>query len=142
MRVRLLEDLNGVMPATDTPRGLVVTIADSDFTGDSIHSAAAERVARVAAIVARQTGLRVSVEGYSDAGSRQPQSEARAFAVRRVLSSNGLSAGSISAKGFGDSRPVGPAGQAENTRVEIVINSDSIGTLPFWDHTYSLSSSR
>ena len=82
----------------------------------------------------------MTVEGYSDRAAQQPLSETRAYAVRRVLSNNGLSAASISAKGFGDARPVGPAGEVENSRVEIVIGGDSIGTVPFWDHTYSLSS--
>jgi len=142
LRVRLLEDLNGVAPASDTPRGLVVTLPDSDFTGDSVHGAAAEHIARVAAIVARQPGLRVSVEGYSERAAEQPQSEARAFAVRRVLTNNGLSGSAVTAKGFGDSRPLGPVGQGENSRVEIVISGDAIGTLPFWDRTYSLGRSQ
>lgn len=141
-RVRLLEDLNGVMPATDTPRGLVVTIPDSDFTGDLVHGAAAERLARVASILATQPALSVSIEGYSDAGSKQPQSEARALAVRRVLMNSGLNAASVTAKGLGDSRPLGPAGEADNSRVEVVISGEPIGNVPFWDRTYSLSSSR
>ena len=70
VRVRLLEDLNGVMPATDTPRGLVVTIPDADFSGESVRGAAAERMARIAAIVSGQPGLHVTVEGYS--GPRGP----------------------------------------------------------------------
>ena len=47
LRVRLLENLNGVLPATDTPRGLVVTISDADFSGDSVRGAAAEKIAHV-----------------------------------------------------------------------------------------------
>jgi outer membrane protein OmpA-like peptidoglycan-associated protein len=139
LRVHLLEDLNGVLPATDTPRGLVVTIADADFSGDSVRGSASERIARVAAIVAAQPGLHVRVEGYSESAAKQSLSEARAGAVRRVLSNNGLAGSSISASGLGDSRPVGPPGQEENSRVEIVISGDPIGTLPFWDHTYSLT---
>jgi outer membrane protein OmpA-like peptidoglycan-associated protein len=139
LRVRLLEDLNGVLPATDTPRGLVVTVADTDFSGDSVRGSAAEKIARVSAILASQPGLRVSVEGYSDGAGKQATSEGRATAVRRVLTNTGLAASSISAIGLGDSRPIGPPGQPENSRVEIVISGDPIGSLPFWDHTYSLS---
>jgi outer membrane protein OmpA-like peptidoglycan-associated protein len=142
VRVRLLEDLNRVMPATDTPRGLVVMIPDTDFTGELVHGAAAERIARLAAIVSRQPGLHVMVQGYTDSGSRQALSESRAFAVRHVLTNNGLSADSITAKGLGDSRPLGPAGEIENSRVEIVIAGDPIGAVPFWDRTYPLKSSR
>lgn len=140
LRVRLLEDLNGVSVATDTPRGLVVTMPDADFSGESVRGSAAEQLARVAGIIAGQPGLKVSVEGYCDNASKQALSETRAYAVRRVLTNSGLSAASISAKGFGDSRPLGPVGSEENTRVEIVISGDPIGTLPFWDRTYSLTS--
>ena len=52
LRVRLLEDLNGVLPRRpDTPRGLVVTISEADFSGDSVRGAAAEKIARISAIV-------------------------------------------------------------------------------------------
>jgi flagellar motor protein MotB len=138
-RVRLLEDLNGVLPATDTPRGLVVTISDTDFSGSSVRGAAADKIARVSMIVAAQPGLRISVEGYSDSAAKQALSEGRAGAVRRVLTNNGLSAASVSSSGLGNSRPLGPAGQEENSRVEIVISGDAIGSLPFWDRTYSLA---
>ncbi len=141
LRTRLLEDLNGVAASTDTPRGLVVTIPDSGFSGEFVHGVAAERIAHVAAIVSAQPGLRVMVEGYSDSASKQPQSEARAFTVRRVLANNGLPEASIGAQGLGDSRPLGPRGEVENSRVEIVISGTPIGSLPFWDRTYSLSGS-
>ena len=138
LRVRLMDDLEAVLPATDTPRGLVVTVSDADFSGDSVRGADAEKIARVAAIVARQPGLRVAVEGYSDSAAKQPTSETRAYAVRRVLTNSGLAAASVTAAGLGDSRPLGPPGE-ENSRVEIVISGDAIGTVPFWDHTYSLT---
>jgi flagellar motor protein MotB len=142
IRVRLLGDLNRVMPATDTPRGLVVTIAGSDFSGDSVRGTAAERLAHLAALVSSQPGLHVTVEGYADRASQQEVSETRAFAVRRVLTNNGLSAATIFARGMGDARPLGPAGDPENSRVEIVIAGDPIGTVPSWDRTYPLSSNR
>jgi outer membrane protein OmpA-like peptidoglycan-associated protein len=139
LRVRLLENLNGVLPATDTPRGLVVTVSDADFSGESVRGTAAEKVARISAIVAAQPGLRVRVEGYSDSAAKQAISEVRATAVRRVLTNTGLSADLVSSSGLGDSRPIGPPGLEENSRVEIVISGDPIGSLPFWDHTYSLT---
>jgi outer membrane protein OmpA-like peptidoglycan-associated protein len=139
LRVRLLENLNGVLAATDTPRGLVVTISDADFSGESVRGSAADKIARVSAIVAAQPGLRVSVESYSDSSLQQGLFERRAGAVRRVLTNNGLAGSSVSASGLGASRPVGPPGEEENSRVEIVISGDPIGTLPFWDHTYSLT---
>ncbi len=78
------------------------------------------------------------MEGYSDSAAKQATSETRAYAVRRVLTNSGLAAASVTAAGLGDSRPLGPPGE-ENSRVEIVISGDAIGTVPFWDHTYSLT---
>jgi flagellar motor protein MotB len=139
LRAQLLENLNGVSPSIDTPRGLVVTIGDADFDGNSVRGAAAERIARLSAVIGSHPGLQVSVEGYSDSAAKRMASEDRANAVRRVLMNTGLSAASVSASGLGDSRPLGSAGQEENSRVEIVISGDPIGRLPFWEHTYSLT---
>ena len=139
-RVRLLEDLNGVLPSNDTPRGIVVTVPDSGFSGESVRGTTAEQIARVASILARHPGLRVNVDGYSDKGSKEEFSDTRAFAVRHVLVNNGVPESVVTARGFGDSRPLGPAGQAHNSRVEIVISGESvIGAIPLWDRTYPLT---
>jgi hypothetical protein len=56
---------------------------------------------------------------------------------------NGAPAGTISAAGLGDSRPVGPnstpEARKENSRVEIVISGNAIGKLPVWDKTYTVT---
>ncbi len=142
LRVRLLEDLNGIMAATDTPRGLVVTIPDTAFSGDAVRGSEALQIARVAAIISSQPGLAISVEGYCDNPSKTGESENRALAVRHVLINNGVPVAQVSARGLGNSRPVGPAGDPANSRIEVVVSGNPIGTLPFWDRTYSLSSSR
>ncbi len=142
LRVRLLEDLNGVMAAADTPRGLVVTVPGAAFSGDAVRGTEAQQIARVAAIVSSQPGLAISVEGYCDNPSKTAESENRALAVRHVLINNGVPVAEVSARGLGNSRPLGPAGDAANSRVEIVVSGNPIGSLPFWDRTYSLSSSR
>ena len=47
------------------------------------------------------------------------------------------------ARGLGASRPLTSngteSGRIANRRVEIVISGDAIGSIPFWDHTYSIS---
>lgn len=142
MRVSVLEELNRALSARDTPRGLVATIPDSGFSGDALRVTATEEVSRVAAIVARHPGLSVRVEGYTDSGAAL--SQRRADAVRAALVSHGLPAGSVSAAGLGDSHPLAsketPQGREENSRVEIVISGNAIGTVPFWDRSYSLTS--
>ncbi len=62
----------------------------------------------------------------------QKRSEQRANSVRDYLVDQSLPAGSITAQGFGKTRPVAPNDSAEgrqkNRRVEIVVSGDIIGT--------------
>jgi outer membrane protein OmpA-like peptidoglycan-associated protein len=80
----------------------------------------------------------VRVEGYADS---EPLSNERAGAVRTALIVSGAAAaGSISAVGYGNARPVAPAGAEQNRRVEVVIYGDRIGDKALWDRPYSLRS--
>jgi outer membrane protein OmpA-like peptidoglycan-associated protein len=143
MRMRLLEQLNGVISMRDTPRGLVATITDAGFSGPVLHGTASSQLARVAAIVKAQPGLRVEVDGHTDSANTEALASRRAEAVRDVLIGYGLPAGAVTARGLGNTRPLvsnsAAPGRAENRRVEIVISGDPIGTLPFWDRAYTLS---
>jgi outer membrane protein OmpA-like peptidoglycan-associated protein len=141
-RTQLLERLNGVAITRDTPRGLVVTLPDSEFRGASPAPAAEGQISRVAAVVASQPGLRVMIEGHSDSTADAARASERAAAVRSALVAAGLPSGAVASQGFGNSRPIvanaSDASRVENRRVEIVISGDTIGTLPFWDRKYSL----
>jgi len=143
LRMGLLEQLNGVISIRDTSRGLVATVADSAFSGSELHAIISGRLAQLAEIVQAHPGLRIEVEGNTDSASTEALASQRAEAVRRALIAEGLPAGSVTARGLGDSRPIGPnssaAGREANRRVEIVISGDPIGDLPFWDHPYTLS---
>src|SRR5207302_620632 len=57
LRVQMLRELSGALPARDTPRGLVVTLPDSDFHGVALSPDAAARLARVATVLAGRRGL-------------------------------------------------------------------------------------
>jgi outer membrane protein OmpA-like peptidoglycan-associated protein len=142
LRMRLVEQLNGVLPARDTPRGLVATVSDANFNGGELRGPAANQVARLVTILAPYANLRVTVEGHCDSPSSQAQSAKRAEAVGRILVANGLRPDRATTLSLGDSRPLvsnnSSAGREQNRRVEIVISGDAIGTLPFWDRTYSL----
>jgi flagellar motor protein MotB len=144
LRIKIFEELNSGMAVRDTPRGLVVTIPDSDFNGQSLRSR--DQVARIAALVARYPGLQISCEGHMGAEHSQAASRQRAEAVRNALVASGAPAARISVTGYGNTRPLGPEttaeGRAQNSRVEIVISGDPIGTTPYWDRTYSLSGRR
>ena len=144
--MRLVEKLNGVMVTRDTPRGLVVTVSDSSFSGAELHAGVASRIARLAAILTPYPDLRILVEGSSDSASNDSQATRRAESVRQALVANGMPANRAAIRALGDSRPLvsnsSASGREQNRRVEIVISGDSIGSLPFWDRTYSLMTRR
>ena len=146
LRNQLLQRLNVGLPTRDTPRGLVVTLKDADFTKLTLRPPAAERLARVAKVVASQSGLHLAVEGHTDTPDTDGESEERAAAVRSVLVSGGLPGGFISSHGYGNSRPLASiatvSGRIENRRVEVVISGDPIGTMPFWEQTYRVEPQR
>jgi outer membrane protein OmpA-like peptidoglycan-associated protein len=145
LRNQLLQNLNETMPTRDTPRGLVVTVKDVDFSDLTLRQPVVTRLARVAKLVASQPGLRVAVEGHSDTPGAQ-RSEERAAAVRNALVSAGVSGRFVSSQGYGDTRPIASgatvSGRVENRRVEIVISGDPIGRLAFWEQTYQVESRR
>ena len=144
--MRLLEQLNATLVTRDTPRGLVITVSDVSFSGPDVREPASSRIGRVAVILAPYPELRMAVEGYSDTSTTQSQSWKRAVSVRQILVGHGLPADRVTQRGLGDSRPLvsnsTSAGREQNRRVEIVISGDPIGTLPFWDRTYSLTQRR
>jgi len=145
LRASLITDLSGVLPTLDTGRGLVATVPDRAFRGAMIDNSFIDQVGQIAAILARHPDLHAAVQGYSDTASGQALSQERAGAVRRALIENGVPGSSVSAVGLGDSRPVvsnrTPQGRLQNRRVEIVIAGDSIGWLPLWDKSYTLTGS-
>jgi outer membrane protein OmpA-like peptidoglycan-associated protein len=141
-RAELFAQLNSTLATRDTPRGLVVTISDGMFEPGhgQLRIGASQPLANLAAILSSHPGLRVRVEGYADT---EPLSDERARSVRSALAVSGAaSPGSISAVGYGNSRPIAPAGAEQNRRVEVVIEGDSIGNKALWDHPYSLRSQR
>jgi len=146
LRMRLLEQLNGVLSTRDTPRGLVATVLDSSFSGTELKEPVSSGIGRVAAILQQYPELRVVVEGYSDSATTESQAGKRAESVRQMLDGHGLPAGRSAVRGLGNSRPLvsnsTSTGREQNRRVEIVISGDPIGTLAYWDRTYSLMPNR
>jgi flagellar motor protein MotB len=139
-RMQMLQRLNAVAMTRDTPRGLVITIADSGFENGGLRSSAMDTLARLAPVL-MQPGMRVTVEGYSDTAASAGMSERRAEAVREMLAGRGVSG--VSARNFADSRPLTSnataEGHMENRRVEIVVSSDAIGSMPLWDRSYDVT---
>jgi outer membrane protein OmpA-like peptidoglycan-associated protein len=137
LRAQLLEQFNRILETKDTARGLVVTMGEVLFeTGKyDVKPDAREKLARLSGIVLGHPGLTLAVEGHTDiTGSdevNQKLSEQRAGTVRDYLLSQGLTAASVTAQGFGKTMPAFDNGTAEgrrkNRRVEIIVSGEVIG---------------
>jgi flagellar motor protein MotB len=142
LRMNLYQQLSGSLQARDTPAGLVVTIPDSEFHGGAPGSAALAAIARVDSVLAAHPGLMVEVDGNSDSPDGDRVASERATMVREALVRGGLPPASVTARGLGSGKLLGPnrttAERAQNRRIEIVITGDQIGNLPYWDKTYSV----
>jgi outer membrane protein OmpA-like peptidoglycan-associated protein len=138
LRASLLQQLNVILETRDTARGLVVNLSDVTFaTGQAtLVPAAREKLARVSGILAAHPTLRLEVEGHTDSvgadAMNQSLSERRAEAVRSYLVQQGVPTGSVTAAGFGKTRPVASNDTSEgrqlNRRVELVVSGEAIGT--------------
>lgn len=142
-RQQLLAQLNGNFSTEDSPRGLVITLNDSMFSGDGLRPDADRRLTTVAAVLAAHPELNVRVEGYADT---EPLSREHAQAVRDALIARGARSSTITAVGYGDSRPIASnataAGRQQNRRVEVIVTGASIGNKALWDRGYRLQSER
>jgi outer membrane protein OmpA-like peptidoglycan-associated protein len=138
MRAQLSEQLNRILQTRDSARGLIVSMSDVLFdTGHySLKPGAREKLAKVAGILIAYPSLNIAVGGYTDNvggdDMNQKLSENRASTVRDYLVAQGVTANSVSARGFGNSSPVtsneNAAGRQENRRVELVVSGDAIGS--------------
>jgi outer membrane protein OmpA-like peptidoglycan-associated protein len=138
LRIQLVEQFNKILETRDTARGLIVNMSDVLFdTGKyTLKPGAREKLAKISGIVLAHPGLTLQVEGHTDSvggdAYNQTLSEQRANSVRDYLISQGVSSGTITARGFGKTQPVASndnaAGRQLNRRVEMVVSGDIIGT--------------
>ena len=123
------------LAATETERGLVVTLSDVLFEPGSseLGSAANRTLLRLALYLQINPTRVVRVEGYSDnRGSAEENlalSRARAQAVEQVLLELGVAAQRIEVAAFGEQFRVAEnasaRGRAQNRRVEIVLSDEN-----------------
>ena len=101
----------------------------------TLKPGAREKLAKVAGILLAYPGLNIEVDGHTDnVGTdeyNQNLSDQRAEAVRTYLVDQGVLTGSVTARGFGKTQPVGTNDTAEgrqiNRRVELVVSGEAIG---------------
>jgi outer membrane protein OmpA-like peptidoglycan-associated protein len=138
LRAQLREQLNVILETRETARGLIVNLSDVlfDFNKATLRPGAREKLAKIAGIILAHPGLRMEAEGHADAVGtddyNQRLSERRAQSVSAFLMEQGIRRESITAMGFGESRPVATNGTSEgrqqNRRVELVVSGEPIGT--------------
>jgi outer membrane protein OmpA-like peptidoglycan-associated protein len=107
-----------------TTQGILFATGKSELQPESTPT-----LKSIAAMLKGHPDLKVEIQGHTDnvgaAASNMTLSQARADAVKSALVSEyGIDAGQLTAKGYGDTKPVAknatPEGRANNRRVEIV----------------------
>jgi outer membrane protein OmpA-like peptidoglycan-associated protein len=137
LRAQLLQQLNSVLQTTDSPRGLVVNMADVlfDFGKYDLKTDAKIKLAKLGGIIQAHPGLHLAIEGHTDnIGSDEANmklSQQRADAVREFLVQQGLTSDTVTAVGLGKADPVADnstnEGRQKNRRVEIIVSGEAIG---------------
>ncbi len=136
LRSKLMEQLNTILQTRATARGIIVNMSGVLFQSGkaTLLPVAREKLAKIAGILSAHTGLKIEADGYTDSNGsedfNQRLSEQRAENTRSYLVSQGVSADSVTSKGFGEGDPIATnetnAGRQENRRVELVVSGDGI----------------
>ncbi len=129
--VRIQNALAQLADIKETERGLTVFLPDVLFASGSsrLQPAAKEILSRIAGVLLVAPEYHLSIEGHTDSTGRasfnQRLSERRAEAVKRYLEECGISPSMMTARGFGETRPIASnrtaAGRKRNRRVELII---------------------
>jgi outer membrane protein OmpA-like peptidoglycan-associated protein len=137
LRANLLAQLNSVLQTVDTPRGLVVTMADVLFASGKyeLSQDASLKLARLSGVILAHPGLKLRIEGYTDSTGGEEfnlkLSGQRADTVGAFLVKQGLKPEDVTSAGMGQANPVADngtaAGRQQNRRVEIIVSGEAIG---------------
>jgi outer membrane protein OmpA-like peptidoglycan-associated protein len=131
-----LESELAEMKATKTERGIILTLGDILFeTGKAVlMPGATDTIDKLVKFLKEYPNRNVLIEGHTDSAGGETYnlglSQRRANAVKNLLTSKGISEARITAKGYGESRPIASnntaAGRQQNRRVEIVILDEGV----------------
>ena len=137
LRKQLMQQLSTILQTRDSARGLIVNMSDVLFdTGSyTLKPGAREKLAKISGILLAYPSLKIQVEGHTDSVGgedyNQRLSEQRAQSVREYLIDQMVPANSVTAFGFGMTKPVAtndtPEGRQQNRRVELVVSGEAIG---------------
>jgi outer membrane protein OmpA-like peptidoglycan-associated protein len=124
------------LSAKKTERGIVITMSDVLFATDiaRLNPQGLETARKLAEVLKQNPQRTVAVEGFTDstgsAAHNQDLSQRRAESVREALVQQGVQGERVSARGYGEGRPVATNDSAANRhlnrRVEIVLSNDVV----------------
>ncbi|MEK6793319.1 MAG: OmpA family protein [Spirochaetota bacterium] len=100
-----------------------------EYNKSDLHPESKEELNRVVALLRNNSTMKLEIAGHTDnvggEAYNRSLSQARAAAVARYFVSAGIQSGRLTAKGYGQSKPVvantSDAGRKQNRRVEFVI---------------------
>lgn len=130
-RARLMQAMTKVTEVRETARGILINLPDILFDYDkaSLKPQAREILAKLSGILQVVDGYTLNVAGHTDStGSEQYNlklSRQRAQSVQSYLTEQGIPAGLVEIKAWGESQPVASndtaEGRQKNRRVEILV---------------------
>lgn len=130
-QVEMLQEEVEELSATETDRGMVLTLGDILFETDEadLKNSSSTGITKVAEFLNNYPERKIVIEGHTDstgsADYNQELSLSRAESVKDALVSYGVDSSRIETDGFGQDRPVASNdtdfGRTQNRRVEIVI---------------------
>jgi len=131
LEMKLTDAMKEIAQVREEKRGLIISLSDIlfDFGKATLLPGTQSNLTQLAKILSNYSDRKIIVEGYTDNVGTDAfnlqLSEARAESVRNALIDHGVSAGMISAVGYGKSKPVASndtaTGRQQNRRVEIVV---------------------
>lgn len=135
-RERMRTALSQIVETRESARGLIVNLPDIlfDFGKATLQPEARETISRMCGVLSVIGGYDLSVEGHTDSvGSdefNQSLSESRAGAVQEYFDGCQIPDMTVTATGFGESKPVADnntnEGRQKNRRVEIVFAEQAL----------------
>jgi outer membrane protein OmpA-like peptidoglycan-associated protein len=127
------------LKATQTPRGLVLTLGDVLFnTGRAeLNPGAGRKLDQLAQFLSQHKDRRVQIDGFTDSvgtdAYNEDLSRRRADAVKSALLVRGVDSSRIGTEGYGKAYPVASnsdsGGRQLNRRVEVIIGQDNGGAI-------------
>lgn len=129
----LMQSLKPFGTVRQTERGIVLTLNDTYFGGARVNNLSPDgdsKLGNLASLLANNSDYKVAVESYIDnkgtPDELQNLTDGRAQAIMGKLTTGGVDAARVEAKGFGASLPVAPnttnLNRAKNRRVDIVLS--------------------